>query len=95
MAEQKDKCPICGGEGKLLQYADGQREEMGCDYCKGTGEKKLDSPDREKIAQLLAFKFDYGKGKKVNWYGLSEIEQGEALKDASVIIALFNESKES
>jgi len=33
------KCGVCVGEGKLLQYDAGQREEIGCDYCSGTGEE--------------------------------------------------------
>ncbi|KKN35038.1 hypothetical protein LCGC14_0787870 [marine sediment metagenome] len=41
-----EKCPICGGEGRLLQYADGQGEEVGCDYCEGTGRKKTEGEIR-------------------------------------------------
>ena len=42
------------------------------------------------IAQLLAFRVDYSP-RKVNWYGLNEDEQREALVDATVILAKIRE----
>ena len=38
---EQEVCQICGGEGKLFQYDDGQRQEIGCDYCHGTGKAGL------------------------------------------------------
>jgi len=52
----------------------------------------------EEVAQLLAMKHPYGyddSGKAVNWYGLSEQEQAEAIKDAKQIDQLYEPQPES
>ena len=53
MTEQNDKCPDCRGRG--IRFSIAERFEFPCPTCNGTGEKKLDSPDREReIADMLS-----------------------------------------
>ena len=54
MSEQKDKCPACKGTGCYMgiDYI-GKADVVTCPTCNGTGEKKLDRPDREKIVKIL------------------------------------------
>ncbi len=49
--EQEDKCPECKGDGFIFGFVSsfGPEERGDCPTCNGTGEKKLDSADREDV----------------------------------------------
>ncbi len=47
----QDKCPDCKGWG----YDRRAMDKAPCEACNGTGEKKLDSPDRERLAKMICF----------------------------------------
>ena len=81
-----DKCPECKGRGIRFNIA--ERVEWDCPTCNGTGEKKLDSPDREQERESTASMFgyiedmfpelddSYWRGKRWNDFKQEQLGQG-------------------